>query len=426
MAQRGLAARGPGGEGNDDRRRLHEAPAWPKLRVHYFLAAGGVFHQQAQELAVPLDDTHVRGAGFVAGGRLFQVCYDPPHGVEGRGDLPLPECGTWQGGRENGEAVDRVDIGGRHGVVHDSHISRNAALARCKRDFTVPAGIPRAVAISCSLRPSRVRKTSTARCDGGRRARASSMSASPSKEGTEPSAGVGPAASSWSGSRTRRIAVRTVTDRTQAMIASGACSEGRPRNMASRASCVASSAAAGAIRAHNRRTYGASSSRSWSSASASPCLAAATFAGSTAARLPGTFLGPPPTFLSGRHKEEACPVEPDLTVVGAGVTGLTAAIEAAERGRRVVVAEAHSQPGGRARSLSGPFRANAGPHAIYVDGPWWAWLESRGLTPPIVEAPRHANLVRAGGQLGPGPAGPSAATARGPAGAGGGEPVRRL
>ncbi|MGA8458055.1 MAG: FAD-dependent oxidoreductase, partial [Streptosporangiaceae bacterium] len=50
-------------------------------------------------------------------------------------------------------------------------------------------------------------------------------------------------------------------------------------------------------------------------------------------------------------------MEPDLTVVGAGVTGLTAAIEAAERGRRVVVAEAHSQPGGRARSLSGPFRA---------------------------------------------------------------------
>jgi phytoene dehydrogenase-like protein len=117
-------------------------------------------------------------------------------------------------------------------------------------------------------------------------------------------------------------------------------------------------------------------------------------------------------------------VEPDLTVVGAGVTGLTAAIEAAERGLRVVVTEAHSRPGGRARSLSGPFRANIGPHAIYVDGPWWAWLERRGLTPPIVDAPRHANLVRAGGQLGPWPAELSAAIAALPTEAAADDPFR--
>jgi phytoene dehydrogenase-like protein len=117
-------------------------------------------------------------------------------------------------------------------------------------------------------------------------------------------------------------------------------------------------------------------------------------------------------------------VEPDLTIVGGGLTGLTAAIEAAERGWRVVVAEAHSRPGGRARSLRGLFRANTGPHAIYVDGPWWAWLESRGLTPPIVAAPRDANLVRAGGQLGPWPAGLSAAIAALPAEAGAHEPFR--
>jgi phytoene dehydrogenase-like protein len=96
-------------------------------------------------------------------------------------------------------------------------------------------------------------------------------------------------------------------------------------------------------------------------------------------------------------------VKPDLMIVGAGLTGLTAAIEAAERGWRVTVAEAHSRPGGRARSLAAPFRANAGPHAIYLDGPWWAWLERRSLTPPIVEAPRFAGLVRAGGRLGPWP-----------------------
>jgi glycine/D-amino acid oxidase-like deaminating enzyme len=108
-------------------------------------------------------------------------------------------------------------------------------------------------------------------------------------------------------------------------------------------------------------------------------------------------------------------VKPDLIIVGAGLTGLTAAIEAAEGGWRVTVAEAHSRPGGRARSLAAPFRANTGPNAIYVDGPWWAWLERRGLTPPIVEAPRDASLVRAAGRLSPWPAELSEAIAALPA-----------
>lgn len=97
-------------------------------------------------------------------------------------------------------------------------------------------------------------------------------------------------------------------------------------------------------------------------------------------------------------------MRPDLTIVGAGITGLTAAIEAAERGGRVTVAEAHSRPGGRARSLAGPFRANDGPHAIYVDGPWWAWLEHRGLAPSVVAAPRRPSLVRMAGRVCPWPA----------------------
>jgi len=122
-------------------------------------------------------------------------------------------------------------------------------------------------------------------------------------------------------------------------------------------------------------------------------------------------------------------VKPDLTIVGAGVAGLTAAIEAAERGWRVTVAEAHSRPGGRARSLAAPFRANEGPHAIYVDGSWWAWLERRGLTPPIVEAPRPtsltgATLVRTGGRLGPWPAELGQAMAALPAEAPAGESFR--
>jgi len=96
-------------------------------------------------------------------------------------------------------------------------------------------------------------------------------------------------------------------------------------------------------------------------------------------------------------------VKADVTVVGAGLTGLTAAIEAAERGASVTVAEAHSEPGGRARSLAAPFKANTGPHGIYVDGPWWAWPEHRGLAPPVVAAPRDGNLVRVAGRLGPWP-----------------------
>jgi phytoene dehydrogenase-like protein len=111
-------------------------------------------------------------------------------------------------------------------------------------------------------------------------------------------------------------------------------------------------------------------------------------------------------------------------IVGAGLSGLTAAIEAAEGGWRVTVAEAHSRPGGRARSLAAPFRANGGPHAIYVDGPWWVWLERRGLTPPIVETPRYATVVRAAGQLGPWPSELSKAIAALPAEAPSQEPFR--
>ncbi|MDR0342445.1 MAG: FAD-dependent oxidoreductase, partial [Nocardiopsaceae bacterium] len=113
-------------------------------------------------------------------------------------------------------------------------------------------------------------------------------------------------------------------------------------------------------------------------------------------------------------------MKPGLTVIGAGLTGLTAAIEAAERGWSVTVAESHSQAGGRARSLAAPFKANTGPHAIYLDGPWWTWLERHGLTPPLVAAPQDANLVRTGGRLGRWPEGLSEAIAglppRAPAG----------
>lgn len=41
--------------------------------------------------------------------------------------------------------------------------------------------------------------------------------------------------------------------------------------------------------------------------------------------------------------------------------------------------------GGRARSTQAPFVANLGPHALYADGPLWAWLRERDLLPPVAK-----------------------------------------
>ena len=90
----------------------------------------------------------------------------------------------------------------------------------------------------------------------------------------------------------------------------------------------------------------------------------------------------------------------ELTVVGAGLTGLVAAIEGAEHGWSVSVLEARSSPGGRAGTLDGPYRANRGPHALYTDGPLWPWLEQRELAPPTV-APCDSTLFRAAGRIQP-------------------------
>jgi phytoene dehydrogenase-like protein len=73
-----------------------------------------------------------------------------------------------------------------------------------------------------------------------------------------------------------------------------------------------------------------------------------------------------------------------INVVGGGLAGMVAAITASENGATVELYEAHDQLGGRARSLSGPWAANWGPHALYNDGPLWAWLAERDLLPPVV------------------------------------------
>jgi NAD(P)-binding Rossmann-like domain len=70
-----------------------------------------------------------------------------------------------------------------------------------------------------------------------------------------------------------------------------------------------------------------------------------------------------------------------ITVVGGGLGGLTAAIACAEGGLPVRLLEAHEELGGRARSTTGLYKANLGPHVIYKDGPVWAWLKERDILP---------------------------------------------
>ena len=77
----------------------------------------------------------------------------------------------------------------------------------------------------------------------------------------------------------------------------------------------------------------------------------------------------------------------EITIVGGGLAGLTAAISCAERGAAVRLLEAHELLGGRARSAAGPYKANLGPHAILAASPVWTWLRERELLPAHVRSP---------------------------------------
>jgi phytoene dehydrogenase-like protein len=87
-----------------------------------------------------------------------------------------------------------------------------------------------------------------------------------------------------------------------------------------------------------------------------------------------------------------------ITIVGAGIAGLTAAIACAEEGAAVTLHEAHATLGGRARSTDGPYKANLGPHAMYL-GPFWTWMQERGILPAHCAPRLTAARLRIDGTL---------------------------
>jgi phytoene dehydrogenase-like protein len=89
----------------------------------------------------------------------------------------------------------------------------------------------------------------------------------------------------------------------------------------------------------------------------------------------------------------------EIKIVGGGLAGLTAAITAAEGGASVRLFEAHEELGGRARSMTGPYKANLGPHVIYKDGAFWSWLAERELLPSYSGPPLAGIRFRWQGEI---------------------------
>jgi phytoene dehydrogenase-like protein len=88
-----------------------------------------------------------------------------------------------------------------------------------------------------------------------------------------------------------------------------------------------------------------------------------------------------------------------ITVVGGGIAGLVAAIACAQQGRSVVLHEATGRLGGRARGASGPYLANHGPHALYGDGPFYAWLRREKLLPGLIRPSASTLRTRIEGRI---------------------------
>ena len=91
-------------------------------------------------------------------------------------------------------------------------------------------------------------------------------------------------------------------------------------------------------------------------------------------------------------------------VVGGGLTGLAAAVGAAQRGERVIVVERGKELGGRGRSeTEGGYALNLGPHALY--GRAHALLGELGVSAEGAIPSTDGLAMRVGGRVVPLPTG---------------------
>ncbi|MEM7324092.1 MAG: FAD-dependent oxidoreductase [Actinomycetota bacterium] len=95
-----------------------------------------------------------------------------------------------------------------------------------------------------------------------------------------------------------------------------------------------------------------------------------------------------------------------VAIIGSGIAGLTAAIEAADRGASVTLFDARRSLGGRARTVArAGFQLNEGAHALYEGGPAMAMLKRLGLE-PAGSQPSIAGVAVDGPLVGRLPVGP--------------------
>ena len=95
----------------------------------------------------------------------------------------------------------------------------------------------------------------------------------------------------------------------------------------------------------------------------------------------------------------------DVAVIGAGLSGLAAAIDLARVGRSVVVYDARTEIGGRARTTERDgFLLNEGPHALYRTGAAHRFLVREGLEPAGGEPRADRAVGVAADLMGPLPA----------------------
>ena len=90
-----------------------------------------------------------------------------------------------------------------------------------------------------------------------------------------------------------------------------------------------------------------------------------------------------------------------MVVVGGGLAGLAAATVAARAGCKVVVLEARSGPGGRARTATrGGYLLNEGAHALYRGGEAMPILRQLGVEPDGGIPPTKGTMGIRDGRLG--------------------------